>query len=83
MELENKEIKLNFEYLNQVLSFCGSSLTGKVMKRFEIIDDKSILKSECRELIYEEMRKIREILVGYAYGQELTIFKFTKPKPKQ
>ena len=79
MEYEQEEIKVNFKYLNQVLNFCGSSLVGKVMKRFEIVNDKDTLKKEVRELIYEDLRQMKEILVGYAYGKEIKQFTFKLP----
>ena len=70
------ELKLRHEYLLEVLEHESKSLVGKVCKRFEIIDNHSILKSEVKELIYEEMRHIRDLLLAGGRGLEQKIFTF-------
>lgn len=81
MESKNKVIQLPLSYLDQVIEYAGRSLCGKILKRFEIIENKDILKSEVKEIVYEENRKIKEILLAFDYGREMTEFKFvTGPK---
>lgn len=74
----NNTITLTEDYLQQVIDNVSASLVGKLLKRFEIIENKSILKSEARELIYEEFRHLRDILLAYEVGLEISIFKFKK-----
>jgi hypothetical protein len=70
-------------YLDQILSLYSSKIVGKLMKRFEIIQDRETLKSECRELIYENFRDLKEVFEAFGEGIETTIFNFkTKNKEK-
>ena len=73
------ELKIKEEYLEELVSYIGRSLCGKVMKRFEIIDDKNALKNMIKETIYEEMRHFRDLLYSANAGLEITQFIF-KPK---
>lgn len=80
--MEEKYIKITERYLEEAIKFCGSSLVGKIMKRFEILDDKDLIKSESKELIYEEMRNFKNMLFAFNSGREMTVIKFiAKPKP--
>jgi len=74
--IKETEREALFVYLDQILEKESSTLVGKICKRFEIIDDKSVLKSNIKELIYEEFRKIREIFSAYSYGLEESRFIF-------
>lgn len=76
------KINISKEYLDEVIGFIGKSLCGKIMRRFEITDDKNAIKSNVKELIYEEMRNFKEILIAYNYGRQITQFEF-KVKPKE
>lgn len=81
--MEEKYIKVSEKYLEEAIKFAGSSLVGKIMKRFEIMEDINSIKSESKELIYEEMRNLKNILIAYNTGREVTVFKFvSKPEPK-
>jgi len=73
---KQKEILL--AYLNQVLSKEFPKLVGKLCKRFEIIEDKEVLKKELKELIYEGSREIMDIFEAYARGLEVSYFNLTK-----
>lgn len=57
-------------YLKKVIDFTSSSLVGKLLKRFEILDDKQDVKKVCKELIYEEFRQLRDLIIGYDQGVE-------------
>ena len=72
----NQTITIPIEYLKEVIDYSGRSLVGKLLKRFEILEDRNALKSEARELIYEEMRKLGEILNAYEKVRVFTAFEF-------
>ena len=72
------EKQILLTYLEEVLSVIAPKLVGKIMKRFEIIDDKTILKKETKELIYETFRELQDIFYAYSQGLEITQFKFMK-----
>lgn len=73
--MEDKEFKISEKHLEELLSYIGRSLTGKLMKRFEIIENKDILKSETKELVYEEIRHLRDLIESHQFGLNLRIFK--------
>jgi hypothetical protein len=77
--MESSPIKqILLDYLQEVSSFESQKLVGKICKRFEIIQDRDILKKECRELIYESFRDLIEIFDSYGKGVETSYFKFIK-----
>jgi len=51
MEIKLTEIKLSKEYLDELLDYVGRTMVGKIMKRYEIIDNKEILKNLIKEVI--------------------------------
>jgi len=59
-----------------MMNYESSSLVGKICKRFEIIDNKEVLKSEIKELVYEEFRHIRDLLIAGGRGLEQNVWKF-------
>lgn len=72
------ELKMNHEYLLELLDYESKSLVGKVCKRFEIIENHNILKSEIKELIYEEFRHVRDLLLAGGRGLEQKVFKYRR-----
>ena len=80
---ERKEIKVTEQYLEDCIKYVGSSLVGKIMKRFELLEEKNDIKLQCKELVYEELRHFRDILLAYDKGRELTVFNFKSNSPKQ
>ena len=60
------ELKITEEQLNQIISKESTKLVGTIMKRYEIIPDKDTLKAEIKELIYESLRNIRDIILQCA-----------------
>jgi len=74
------DLKLRSEYLDEVIKHEGANLVGKVCKRFEIIDNPTILKASVKELIYEEFRHLRDLLLAGGRGLEQRVFKFKNSK---
>jgi len=79
--ITEKELFVN--YALQVLPFFASKLSGKMLKRFDLFDDKELLKKELKELIYENSRDLMEIFKSYSDGIEMSFFHFNKPKNKE
>lgn len=73
-------LKIPSTYLDDVCDLIGRSLTGKAMKRFEIIPHRDTLKSNIKELIYEELRQLKEVLYAYNKGYECKVFQFKGKK---
>jgi len=71
-----KVLTINEKALQELVDYTSKSLVGKLLKRFEIIDDKNIVKREARELIYEEFRQLRDLIKSHNEGRELTQIKF-------
>lgn len=75
-----KEIlRIDSDYLKELLDYTGKSLVGKLLKRFEILDNKDTIKAEAKELIYEEIRQLRDLVYAHNRGLNITQFKFSKP----
>ena len=74
-----KIFQLEEEYLKELMDYTGKSLVGKILKRFEIIENRDIIKSDIKELIYEEIRQLRDLIVAHNRGLNLTQFNFKKP----
>lgn len=70
------ELNLTVESLNNLTDFASNKAVGKIMKRFEIIDNKDVLKKEIKELLYESFRDYRDLIVSAGVGLEPTVFKF-------
>ena len=81
MEEEKGYIKITEQYLDDSIKYIGSSLVGKIMKRFELSEDKNDIKIQCKELVYEEIRNFKNMLIAFNSGR-VTVFNF-KTKPKQ
>lgn len=82
MSGEIKFLKITEDYLKELIDYCGRSLCGKLLKRFEIIEDRNVLKDEARELIYEQYRTFRDLLIAHNRGLDIQVFKFKRPKEK-
>ena len=75
----SKELKISEEYLKELIDYTSKSLVGKLLKRFEIIDNRDIIKKDAKELIYEEFRQLRDLILAHNKGLNISIFKFKKP----
>jgi hypothetical protein len=67
------------DYFKELLDYTSKSLVGKLLKRFEIIENKDIIKADAKELIYEEFRQLRDLVIAHTKGLDLTQFVFKKP----
>ena len=77
---ENKVLMINEDNLKELIDYISSSLVGKVLKRFEILDDKNAIKLNVKELIYEEFRQFRDLIIAHNSGFNIRQFKFTPKK---
>ena len=80
---QNNNLDLTFpeSYLKKVVDLTASALVGKILKRFEIHDDPKIIKAEVKELIYEQFRHLKELLMTYTTAREVTVWKFNSKQP--
>ena len=74
----SKVLQLSEDYLKELIDYVSRSLVGKVLKRFEILENKDIIKAETRELIYEELRNFHKLVEAHDKGLNISIFKFKK-----
>lgn len=79
-DLENKDLFIKEDYLNELITYIGSSLVGKILKRFEILEDKNAIKVNVKELIYEELRHFRDLVLAHNRGFDIKQYKFNTPK---
>jgi len=49
--------------LNYIFQQESQKLVGKCMKRFELSDDKEEIKKQIKEILYEGLRDIKDIIV--------------------
>jgi hypothetical protein len=73
-------IQLEEEYFKELTDYVGRSLCGKILKRFEILEEKDKIKAEVKELIYEEIRQLRDLIYAHNRGLQITQFDFKKPR---
>jgi len=59
--MDNKLI-IDEKLLNFICQKEANKIVGKVCKRFELSDDKETIKKEIKELLYEFMRDLRDLL---------------------
>ena len=57
--MDNK-ISIDLDLLKILLDQHAKRLVGKVMKRFELSENKEEIKKQTKEIIYEEMRDMNE-----------------------
>lgn len=76
----SKVLKIEEDYLKELISYSSKSLVGKIMKRFEILENKLTIQKESKELIYEEFRQLRDLVIAYDKGFTLTQFNFKSKK---
>lgn len=76
---EDRTLFISESDLEELTSINSKKLCGKIMKRFEIIENKEVLKKEVKELIYESYRDYRDVLVSMGHGIKKKIYKF-KPR---
>ena len=77
--MENKEYRVSEKFLDDAIEKVSKTLVGKVMKRFEIFDNKEDIKKSVKELIYENYRVFKEIIKSFSTGIKFV----TKPREKE
>lgn len=75
-QLNNLPEKLTIptKALDELLNFHSSKTVGKVLKRLEISDNKEVIKTQIKEILYESHRDLRDLLIALNYGLEISIF---------
>ena len=56
------KLKLSEEVLNTIIDQEARKAVGIIMKRYEFIQDKEVLKKEIKEIIYESFRNLRDMI---------------------
>jgi hypothetical protein len=74
------ELNIRHNYLLELVDTESKKTVGKVMKRFEIIDNKEILKNDVKELLYEAYRDFRDLLLAGGRGLEQKVFNLNGSK---
>jgi len=73
-------IKLSKEHFEQILNDESRKIVGILLKRFEIIEDKNILKKDIKELVYESFRNLRDVIENVSKGNQEVILTFNETK---
>jgi len=60
--MDNKII-IDLDLLKTILDQESKKLVGKVMKRFEISENKEEIKKAVKELLYEQMRDLNDFFI--------------------
>lgn len=80
MGSNNGFLKIREADLDELISYQAKALVGKICKRFEILESKEDIKREAKELVYEGMRQVKELVIAYNSGLHLTQFNFVDNK---
>jgi hypothetical protein len=56
------------EYLDKAIDASSKALVGMIMKRFELFDDKEVIKKEVKELVYENYRNLKGLISSFSSG---------------
>jgi hypothetical protein len=80
--MERETLEIDSAYLDELIDYVGRSAVGKILKRFEIIPDKDMLKASTKELIYESFRAFRDLLIAHNKGLQIHQFEL-KVKPEK
>jgi len=59
--MDNK-LKLSEETLNYIVDQEARKTVGIILKRYEFIEDKEVLKKEIKEILYEAFRNLRDMI---------------------
>lgn len=79
---DNGILEIPEQSLDFIIESTSKKLVGKAMKRFEIHDNVVVLKKEIRELLYEGLRDLKDLLIASGYGLDPTAFEFKMNKGK-
>ena len=59
--MDNK-LKITEETLNYIIDQEARKTVGIILKRYEFIEDKEVLKKEIKEVLYEAFRNLRDMI---------------------
>jgi len=59
-------LKMDIDIVSEIIDSCAKGTVGKILKRIEICADNSSLRAQARELIYEEYRTLKALLMVHA-----------------
>jgi len=59
--MDNK-LKITEETLNLIIDQEARKTVGIILKRYEFIEDKEVLKKEIKEILYEAFRNLRDMI---------------------
>lgn len=80
----SKELRIREDSLEELIQHIGSSLVGKLMKRMELFDDLSVIKKESKELVYEQLRQLKDLLIAHSAGLDMVKIDFVRgPNSKE
>jgi hypothetical protein len=55
-------LKITEETLNSIIDQEARKTVGIILKRYELIQDREILKKEIKEILYESFRNLRDMV---------------------
>ena len=58
----DNRLKLTEETLNQIIDQEARKTVGHILKQYELIEDKNLLKAEIKEILYQSFRNVRDII---------------------
>jgi predicted house-cleaning noncanonical NTP pyrophosphatase (MazG superfamily) len=61
-------LKLTEETLNSIIDNEARKTVGHILKQYELIEDKKLLKVEIKEILYQSFRNVRDMV--RAVGKE-------------
>ena len=76
MGLMTMDLKLTESQIEDIIDYFGRNLVGKIMRKFEVVQDIHTLKSLVKDTIWEELRHERDILVSVGAGGNLKTVRF-------
>lgn len=75
-----EQLTISYTALEDLLKFFSAKLVGKVCKRIEISPNIEVLKSQTKELIYEQTRDLFDLIIALNFGMEVRVFNMQKSK---
>lgn len=70
------DLKITENQVEEIIEYFGRNLVGKIMRKFEIVQDHVILKGLIKDTIYEELRHERDLLISVGAGGNFTQVRF-------
>jgi hypothetical protein len=65
----SEKVEIDLNLLKEILDREARKNVGKMMKRFEILDDKNEIKKEVKELLYEMNRDLYDQIMTVCMGE--------------